>query len=772
MILNPTLHALAVVSLVWLGAMPANARAQSAEKPPNIISLSKPDAGDTQILFHGVAGPFQLQSRKSLDTNAPWSDIPAAKIAQVQPGLFLATFPMGLETSAFYRVMSAGETIAEIKGWTVLVQVSAPANQLYFVTGEAPVVTVTILDNFAQGVGLGELSSLNLYMDGPQDPKLTVTALKLLNATADRSKRPHHYIDLKTDPNVRASAHTFTYPLQPVADEAPGTYTVCVRAVLGTDALQQVMKYVDVQIGTATVETPVVTKVSCTPCHLGPVSGKIYMHHIDPSGTSLGSWSLDAEPVRSCKECHNNDGYAAYNDASAPGGKVSDAIVLRVHGVHMGEGLSYDFNTNATTGNFRDYTHVAFPADVRNCNVCHKDDRYKTEPSRSACASCHDNTWFGAKTAVPPGMEMHLGSTQADDSKCSICHDPDTITDYHRIDPVPFKQVVKLELTPPGNGKYYAAGDAPKLTIKITEAATGKPINPATIVEPQASTNITATEWRRANLYVSGPREQTVPVLTTAAANPDPTKSTLNNELRVLKDPTKADPRITRTEDAIIYQLDDVSNLVAGTYTVFVDVTPYTVPGGWGLLNFQVGSTNIEPLVAGNCIDCHGDTRIHTNSRYATFTPDICKSCHDYQHQMPGKTSWSSSQYGFGVAPLVRRIHGIHFGNYLDKPKEVQTEDFSHVIFPQDVRNCTKCHSESTSWNEKPSRLACLACHDTDAALFHGALMTYDPTPLDPWRGDEVETCEVCHGKDSQFSARAVHAIANPFVPPYPRDAR
>ena len=41
----------------------------------------------------------------------------------------------------------------------------------------------------------------------------------------------------------------------------------------------------------------------------------------------------------------------------------------------MGEGLSSDFNTNQTTGNFRDYTSVVFPAEVRNCNVCHADDR-------------------------------------------------------------------------------------------------------------------------------------------------------------------------------------------------------------------------------------------------------------------------------------------------------------------------------------------------------------------------------------------------------------
>lgn len=137
-----------------------------------------------------------------------------------------------------------------------------------------------------------------------------------------------------------------------------------------------------------------------------------------------------------------------------------------------------------------------------------------------------------------------------------------------------------------------------------------------------------------------------------------------------------------------------------------------------------------------------------------------------------GETNWNNSQFGFGVAPLSRRVHGIHFGNYVNKPAETSSDDFSHVIFPQDVRNCTKCHSQSTSWNEKPSRLACLACHDSDAAKAHASLMTWDATPDDPWNIGGVESCVICHDSDGAFSAKRVHAIANPYVPPYPRAPR
>jgi OmcA/MtrC family decaheme c-type cytochrome len=254
-------------------------------------------------------------------------------------------------------------------------------------------------------LGRADFSSLNLYMVGPQDPARTVTALKMLNASADRSKRPHHYIDLKTNPDVVVKGNTLIYKLRPVTDEAPGTYRLSLNTVLDADAIQQVMKFSDIQIGTAEPEKPVVTKSQCATCHEGPMSGKMYLHHVDPGRSPTGSWALDYQPVESCKSCHNNDGYASIKDAT--GATINDPIIRRVHGVHMGEELKLDFHTNAVTGDFRHYTHTKFPADARNCKACHVDDRYKTAYFRLACTSCHDNVWFGAKDALPTGQVAH-----------------------------------------------------------------------------------------------------------------------------------------------------------------------------------------------------------------------------------------------------------------------------------------------------------------------------------------------------------------------------
>jgi 5-methylcytosine-specific restriction endonuclease McrA len=650
------------------------------------------------------------------------------------------------------------------------------------------VITVTILDNFAQGVTRDTFGTMNLYLNGPEDPKLTKAAVKLLNASTDRSKNPHHYIDLKKNADAKVAGNTITYTLKPITDEDPGTYTVAVYVVRGDDLVQQMMKFADLQIKVADVEKPLFTKATCAACHEGPVSGKMYMHHVDVGRSPVGSWSLDYLPEKSCKACHNNDGYAAFADASAPGGRRPDHIVIRAHGVHMGEGLTSDFNTNLTTGNFRNYAGVVFPPDVRNCTTCHTDDRWKTEPSRLACGSCHDNTWFGPTADLPAGMVKHTGGRATTDAVCANCHLPDagdgsakSVSEAHAIEPFPFKNAIELTMSTPANGKFYAAGDKPKVTIKVLDKATGTAVNPATIVEPAVSTNVQPAEWRAAEFYVNGPRAHSLPVLTTAAAAKATNVSRASNDLRVRLKASNEDTNVTRFSDAIVYQLGDVADLAPGTYTVYMYVRPGTGIGGTATLNFNVGSTNEESQIAPfkmmvngkeqGCVTCHGQGRIHTSNRADLMDPDGCRACHDYARQMPGKTAWSQNHFGFGVDPLSRRIHGVHYGRYLARPEE-NTAGISEIIFPQDVRNCTKCHADpkNSTWNEKPSRLACLACHDSTAAVAHGNLMTWDPTPADPWSGDEQESCEVCHGKDSDSSAAKVHAIGNPYVPPYVRE--
>lgn len=877
-----------------------------ATKIPEIKSMTRPLAGYTEIVFHGPTGPFRIEKRDSLEAGAPWVDMPEALVTELSPGVYLGHFVNGKDDLSFYRVVSEADGISDLKGWTVRLSVSSPANGAYFVVGESPVVTLRILDTMAQGISRADFASLNLYMYGPQEPWLTTSASKMLNASTDRTKSTHHYIDLVKSADVKVAGTTLTYQLKPVSDEARGTYTVSLWARLAADNIQQVMKFADVQIGTATVETSAFVDAkgvsTCAKCHEGPVSGKLYMHHIDPGFSPTGNWSLDYEPGKSCKACHNNDGYAAYNDSSVVGGKVTDPLVRRVHGVHMGADLKLAFNTNNTTGDFKDYTHVEFPADIKDCTQCHTDNRWKTSPTRQACASCHDTVWFGTEAAKPTGMGLHTGGPQTNDGRCATCHAPDpvdgeeasSVAGAHKITP-PAIDPIDITMTPPANGLYYVAGESPLVTVVIRDDK-GNPIDHTKVTDVNIST---------ASLFVYGPRAKAVPVLTSSAKyvasklrasvsssiagpwpingkifkiavngsapqeititgasnlvtvaevvaslnsvvtnlnggakatvsganvniksliqgpqarfeiyNGDVTKamgwkrspntvmdpdvtiaapSTPANDLRALSDPLDfADPKVTRNVANITYQLDDVAGLPAGTYNIYIYQIPkagkianLAAPTGVGHYTFQIGTKTAEKKVATNCADCHSDTTFHYFSgpiHAEPFDTDYCNACHDYGHTAPGEmfknqggtslNGWS----GFGAMPISRRVHGAHNGNYLNNPEEVYAnatvDTFGHIIFPQDIRNCTKCHAENDSWKQNPGRVACLGCHDSPEAKAHGKLMTFMPNPSDPYGPSAQESCEVCHGADAAFSPDKVHKLTDPYVPPYPRAPR
>jgi hypothetical protein len=71
-----------------------------------------------------------------------------------------------------------------------------------------------------------------------------------------------------------------------------------------------------------------------------------------------------------------------------------------------------------------------------------------------------------------------------------------------------------------------------------------------------------------------------------------------------------------------------------------------------------------------------------------------------------------------------------------------------NIAFPQDIRNCEQCHPAGTSsgtWATNPNRLACGGCHDSLAAQSHITSMINDPTPNEPFNGDETEACQTCH---------------------------
>lgn len=245
-----------------------------------------------------------------------------------------------------------------------------------------------------------------------------------------------------------------------------------------------------------------------------------------------------------------------------------------------------------------------------------------------------------------------------------------------------------------------------------------------------------------------------------------PSGSTAANPLT-----STTDPKVTRYFDHIEYALDPVSDLAAGTYVVHLEVsqlgrvssTDYVTPSTHRL-QFNVKTSVEEAPIAGNCASCHlsagggefpgfGLDPSRHNMSFGPNAVDQCIACHDYQPQSASDASGNGAWTG--ARPLSRRVHAIHYGSNLGSPLRtvdapqgdpVAGRDWN-ITFPRTVLECEVCHGAGTSgtWRSRANRLACSGCHDGESVWLHMKLNTDDPTPADPWSGDEGEACVTCH---------------------------
>ncbi len=118
-----------------------------------------------------------------------------------------------------------------------------------------------------------------------------------------------------------------------------------------------------------------------------------------------------------------------------------------------------------------------------------------------------------------------------------------------------------------------------------------------------------------------------------------------------------------------------------------------------------------------SCNGCHNDLAEHGGNRKEV---KFCVTCHN-----PG-TADANSGNTVDFKVMIHKIHrgaglpsvqaGGKYSIYGFRDRE---HDFSHVKFPQDIRNCTVCHDAANPntpqgglWNSKPTMEACGSCHD------------------------------------------------------------
>jgi OmcA/MtrC family decaheme c-type cytochrome len=220
-----------------------------------------------------------------------------------------------------------------------------------------------------------------------------------------------------------------------------------------------------------------------------------------------------------------------------------------------------------------------------------------------------------------------------------------------------------------------------------------------------------------------------------------------------------------------------------------------------------------EIVANAKCEECHrklggipGDSSESSGAAFhggARNNVQYCVVCHTEQRKY-GRTeanldaaTWTFSGStnvvdGRAVGNLPNHIHKTHMGEFLVKKSyNYGGLEYNEVKFPQDIRNCTKCHdggngspdatknqtAQGDNWKKVPSRLACGGCHDginfatgggvtlaaAAAARAAGTVPVSDPGahPAGPQSDDSL--CAICHRAGSAYDIDVVHL---PVTPP------
>ncbi len=586
---------------------------------------------------------------------------------------------------------------------------------------------------------------------------------------------------------------------------------------LGTNYADDIFTFVP-NGSTVTDTHDLIATASCSRCH-------------DPLAAHGGSRRL----VPLCIMCHNPGGNGV--DTVDPDTGNSIDFEVMVHKIHMGSSLpSVQAGTPYQVIGFQqsvnDYSTVVFPADIRNCQMCHATGAYPrkatvgaagaqaglppaplhvaadgtvtggadnadttapavypgtgdptagpagatvvpisaamdpgqssepapvdadwwlTRPSSKSCGACHDNVNFQT------GLN-HANGLPANDSQCAQCHFPQgelpldaSILGAHTIP----------QWTPgvmPGvNFKLIsvngAAGKAPVVTFSILDNA-GNPID--------------ASSMNLLNLLLAGPTAD---------------YATLVSESATGATPTGAPGTYTYTFKS------SIPGDATGTYTIGIEgyrnftVLPGTVVeqtvrdvGFNQLLPFSVDGSPVSPhpeeIVQQDCNACHYRISAHGTIRQNV---QYCLLCHNPKATDAAQRPAAQNPPQAIDFPVL--IHRLHTGETAEPGGQLtpyvvygfggSANDFSDVRYPADLRDCGKCHVNSSDFPPLPSTrigvtnprafidpsppttAACTACHTAKDASAHAALMT------SPTLG---ESCGVCHGQGADISVDRVHA--------------
>jgi OmcA/MtrC family decaheme c-type cytochrome len=168
-----------------------------------------------------------------------------------------------------------------------------------------------------------------------------------------------------------------------------------------------------------------------------------------------------------------------------------------------------------------------------------------------------------------------------------------------------------------------------------------------------------------------------------------------------------------------------------------------------------------------SCNGCHEKLALHGGGRVDT---QYCVMCHN-----PGTVDPESGN----VLTLSTMVHKIHAGKLLNETTggedytiwgyENKKHSYAEVGFPQDLRNCSVCHSganpktpQGDNWKTEASKGACLTCHASKVGSAWE--VSHKPIAVSFLKNSTAQAtdlkdgfCAGCHAPGTSVSPERVH---------------
>ena len=427
-------------------------------------------------------------------------------------------------------------------------------------------------------------------------------------------------------------------------------------------------------------------------------------------------------------------------------GEVAGNLPILVHKVHMGKELTkknYNF-ANVV------FNEVTYPQSITNCVKCHsassatpQGDNWKKVPTIAACGACHDGINFatGRGTALGETGKFiggHVGGAQADNSKCSLCHDAATVPVYHvTVDPTgssgragyPVNTAADVPTVgfPSGQGPSIPLasqlGNLPagvfKINFEIKQATVSGAADAkkATVVyrilKDGAPVTLNSTGYLINNVDGTPSIYVAYAVPQDGIAAPADWNASASATVLQLRDKlsgnTQTGPDTSGYYTATLAAtIPDAAKMVTAAiginYQGFVQLGHAAFPKGIRLREPQFvtkladGFTARRTIVANaKCNSCHGQLGVSPSFHGgARNNGEGCAICHTANNS----TGHTGAAYSFGGGwnvGIKNLVHSIHSSKKREQAFTYEAtlanpDGFKEVTYPGVLKNCEQCH--------------------------------------------------------------------------------